>query len=48
MPWFFRTLQSWTDVIRGAGFQLKSLREPVHPETGDPLSLIIVAKPGTH
>ncbi|MDQ3328340.1 MAG: class I SAM-dependent methyltransferase [Chloroflexota bacterium] len=48
MPWFFRTLQSWTDVIRGAGFQLKSLREPVHPETGDPLSLIIVAKPRTH
>jgi 2-polyprenyl-3-methyl-5-hydroxy-6-metoxy-1,4-benzoquinol methylase len=45
MPWFFRTLQSWVDTLRDAGFQIESMREPVHPETGDPLSLIISSRP---
>ena len=48
MPWFFRTLESWVDTLRGASFQIVYLREPVHPETGDLLSLIIAAKPTGH
>lgn len=48
MPWYFRTLESWVDALHGAGFRLASLREPVHPGTGKPVSLLMVAeaKPG--
>jgi 2-polyprenyl-3-methyl-5-hydroxy-6-metoxy-1,4-benzoquinol methylase len=45
MPWYFRTLQSWTDGLRDAGFRLAELREPVHPGTGRPASLLLVAEP---
>lgn len=44
MPWYFRTLGSWTDALRGAGFRLATLREPIHPETGQPASLLMVAE----
>lgn len=45
MPWFFRTLESWVDALHGAGFRLAALREPVHPGTGQPVSLLMVAVP---
>lgn len=45
MPWYFRTLESWMDALRGAGFCLSALREPVHPKTGKPASLLMVAEP---
>jgi 2-polyprenyl-3-methyl-5-hydroxy-6-metoxy-1,4-benzoquinol methylase len=45
MPWYFRTLESWVEALHGAGFRLASLREPVHPGTGRPVSLLIVAEP---
>ncbi|HEX8318026.1 class I SAM-dependent methyltransferase [Longimicrobium sp.] len=41
MPWYFRTLESWTDVIAAAGYALANLREPLHPNTGRPASLIL-------
>lgn len=44
MPWYFRTLASWMDALRGAGFRLSTLREPIHPETGQPASLLLVAE----
>ncbi|HEX5872789.1 MAG TPA: class I SAM-dependent methyltransferase [Longimicrobium sp.] len=44
MPWYFRTLGSWIDALRGAGFRVSTLREPVHPETGQPASLVMVAE----
>ncbi|HEY0672482.1 MAG TPA: class I SAM-dependent methyltransferase [Longimicrobiales bacterium] len=44
MPWYFRTMQSWTGAVTAAGFQLEALREPVNAETGRPLSLIIMAR----
>ena len=44
MPWFFRTLGSWVRVVSGAGLALAEVREPTHPETGDPLSLILIAE----
>ncbi|HEX8243450.1 MAG TPA: class I SAM-dependent methyltransferase [Longimicrobium sp.] len=43
MPWYFRTLASWVGLIRGAGLHLTSVREPVHPESGIPLSLLLTA-----
>jgi 2-polyprenyl-3-methyl-5-hydroxy-6-metoxy-1,4-benzoquinol methylase len=42
MPWYFRTLQSWVDALRAGGFRLTDLREPVHPGTGKPVSLLMV------
>jgi SAM-dependent methyltransferase len=44
MPWFYRTLESWIDALGRAGLALESVREPVHPETGEPLSLILSAR----
>ena len=46
MPWYFRTLQSWVDALRRGGFRLADLREPVHPGTGQPASLLMVAEVG--
>ncbi|HEX8360084.1 MAG TPA: class I SAM-dependent methyltransferase [Longimicrobium sp.] len=43
MPWYFRTLQSWSQALERAGLRIHELREPAHPETGDPLSLILTA-----
>lgn len=41
MPWYYRTLESWIGVLGGSGFRINGLREPRHPQTGDPLSLLI-------
>ena len=41
MPWYFRTLGSWVGVLRDGGFALQALREPVHPQDGRPLSLLL-------
>lgn len=41
MPWYFRTLESWVDTIRDSGFAIDCLAEPVHPESGKPLSLLL-------
>jgi 2-polyprenyl-3-methyl-5-hydroxy-6-metoxy-1,4-benzoquinol methylase len=43
MPWYFRTLSSWVALLREAGYALDDLREPAHPGTGDPLSLLATA-----
>ena len=44
MPWYFRTLASWVDALRDGGFRVSTLREPIHPETGQPASLVMVAE----
>ncbi len=44
MPWYFRTLASWVAEITCAGYAIEAIEEPSHPQTGRPLSLIIVAK----
>jgi len=41
MPWYFRTLSSWTQAIHEAGFDIAHLEEPIHPETERPLSLLM-------
>ena len=45
MPWFFRTFGSWVRTLDAAGLRLAEASEPVHPETGAPLSLILAAEP---
>jgi len=42
-PWYFRTLAGWIAILHGAGWQLQALREPLHPQTGRPASLILQA-----
>jgi SAM-dependent methyltransferase len=41
-PWYFRTLASWIKLYGDHGLQLRELREPLHPKTGKPASLILV------
>jgi len=43
-PWYFRTVSSWVSLFTGHGLHLVEMREPVHPETGKPLSLILVGQ----
>jgi 2-polyprenyl-3-methyl-5-hydroxy-6-metoxy-1,4-benzoquinol methylase len=46
MPWFFRTIGTWISQVTAAGFCIIDVREPLHPETRRPLSLLIIAEPG--
>jgi len=41
-PWYFRTLGSWVKLFTEHGLHLRELREPVHPNTGKPASLILM------
>lgn len=43
MPWYFRTVGSWVRALNEAGFRLEDCLEPLHPETGRPLSLIWIS-----
>lgn len=45
-PWYFRTLESWIRLLDAAGLRLVSLREPVHPDSGRPVSVLLEASPG--
>lgn len=42
-PWYFRTLGTWVKLLRRSGLHLVDMREPVHPETGKPASVILIA-----
>ena len=42
-PWYFRTLGGWVALLRESGLCLQSLREPLHPVSGRPASVIFVA-----
>ena len=44
MPWFFRTLRLWFATLARAGFRVDAVREPAHPDTGEPVSLILEAR----
>ena len=43
-PWYFRTLESWKRLLAEAGFRLIEMREPIHPGTGQPASVIFIAE----
>lgn len=40
--WYFRTLKDWIALFINAGFLLKEIKEPLHPQTAQPLSIIFV------
>ncbi len=42
--WYFRTLEDWMNLFRQSGFTLEEMREPIHPGTGKPASVIFVLK----
>lgn len=42
-PWYFRTLASWVQLFTTHGWHLEDVREPVHPKTGRPASILFVA-----
>ncbi|MFL5567752.1 MAG: class I SAM-dependent methyltransferase, partial [Gemmatimonadaceae bacterium] len=43
-PWYFRTIGSWEELLTSNGFQIVEKREPLHPNTGKPASLILIAQ----
>ena len=43
-PWYFRTVESWKKLLVEAGFRLLEMREPIHPGTGKPASVIFIAE----
>ena len=43
-PWYFRTMASWIALFARHGFVLREVREPLHPHTGKPASLILVGE----
>jgi 2-polyprenyl-3-methyl-5-hydroxy-6-metoxy-1,4-benzoquinol methylase len=47
-PWYFRTLASWVKLFSEHGFQQLELREPLHPKTGKPTSLILMGSMTTN
>ena len=42
-PWYFRTLATWVELIASSGLRLVEMREPLHPVTGKPASVIFIA-----
>ena len=44
-PWYFRTVESWIQLLRDSGFDLLECGEPLHPRTGRPASIIFVSRP---
>jgi 2-polyprenyl-3-methyl-5-hydroxy-6-metoxy-1,4-benzoquinol methylase len=42
-PWYFRTLGSWLQLLRRHRLRLLELREPLHPRSGLPASVIFIA-----
>ena len=42
-PWYFRTLESWVRLFTEHTLRMLDLREPLHPQTGKPASIIFLA-----
>jgi hypothetical protein len=38
-------MESWEQLLVEGGFKIVEMREPVHPETGKPASVIFIAEP---
>lgn len=43
-PWYFRTIETWVKLFRDSGWKGVEIREPLHPETGKPASIVFLAK----
>lgn len=44
-PWYFRTFAGWMRSFEAAGLMLASMREPIHPQSGQSASVIFVLVP---
>ena len=45
--WYFRTMEDWVKLFSASGFHLLEMREPLHPETCKPLSVIFILRTNT-
>jgi 2-polyprenyl-3-methyl-5-hydroxy-6-metoxy-1,4-benzoquinol methylase len=43
-PWYFRTLETWVRLIASSGLVLVEMREPIHPATNKPASVLFIAR----
>jgi len=43
-PWYFRTISSWIALFERHGLRVVEMREPLHPRTGKPVSLIVAGE----
>lgn len=43
-PWYFRTVSSWLALFEDHGLRVLEMREPLHPRTGKPVSLILAGQ----
>lgn len=43
-PWYFRTLESWKDLFVSNDLNIRSIQEPLHPNTNKPASLLLVGQ----
>lgn len=43
-PWYFRTMESWVRLLVSGGWRLTEIREPIHPVTQRPASVIFIAQ----
>jgi hypothetical protein len=43
-PWYFRTMESWVRLFVSSGLRLVEMREPLHPRSGKPASVIFIAE----
>ena len=41
-PWYFRTLESWKQLLNLGALTLEAVQEPIHPQTQQPASVIFV------
>ena len=46
-PWYFRTMESWIELLTESGFRAPEVIEPIHPNTKTPASVIFVAEPNS-
>lgn len=43
-PWYFRTMGSWMRLLIESNWRLLEVREPMHPVSGQPASVIFIAQ----
>ena len=43
-PWYFRTLETWVGLLASSGLMLTEMREPIHPTTNKPASVLFLAR----
>jgi 2-polyprenyl-3-methyl-5-hydroxy-6-metoxy-1,4-benzoquinol methylase len=43
-PWYFRTLESWLRLLVDSGLRVVEMREPLHPTSQKPASVVFIAE----